>query len=472
MFGGKINMNVNLIVKTTDVKKKMVKVRFRLLDGRRNDLFVKSEIAVDIRFWDNDNESYRNVKACPYTLAEQKAVKDTIANRKMLIEEIYLQVKDNGILTSKKFNEYVQNYLKYGKDTAMNMDLMVNLMKNYLQEKNFSVPKVKSFNTLIQSVIRFENYISYEQKSELKIMTSEVNHQVLRDFRKFLHNEISYISKYPDLYWDKAITSRLKVRSENYVEELLIRLRSFWNWCINEGKVSHNPFVKSDIEPPVYGEPIVMLDNEKEILVNAKIENSDLDLARDYMVFCSNVGCRPSEAARLLKINLVSKEEDGITTKNVVCYQQKGARRRIVKIDNPLNHAALNVVNKYHFLVGERLLPKLNLSRYNKDLKKLFKTIGLTRDVLICNRRTGEEKIVSLDMFATAHMGRRNFLSAVANSGADKAIYTKMSGHQINTPHLTRYISASNKSKKEIVDRICPNINGSYESNYFQQSIS
>lgn len=392
MFGGKINMNVNLIVKTTDVKKKMVKVRFRLLDGRRNDLFVKSEIAVDIRFWDNGNESYRNVKAYPYSLAEQKAVKDRIAKRKMLIEEIYFQVRDKGILTSKKFNEYVQNYLKYGKDMAMNMDLMVNLMKNYLQEKNFSVPKVKSFNTLIQSVIRFENYISYEQKSELKIMTSEVNHQVLRDFRKFPHNEISYISKYPDLYWDKAITSRLKVRSENYVEELLIRLRSFWNWCINEGKVSHNPFVKFDIEPPVYGEPIVMLDNEKEILVNAKIENSDLDLARDYMVFCSNVGCRPSEAARLLKINLVSKEEDGFTTKNVVYYQQKGARRRIVKIDNPLNHAALNVVNKYHFLAGERLLPKLNLSRYNKDLKKLFKTIGLTRDVLICNRRTGEEK--------------------------------------------------------------------------------
>ena len=124
------------------------------------------------------------------------------------------------------------------------------------------------------------------------------------------------------------------------------------------------------------------------------------------------------------------------------------------------------------FLAGERLLPKLNLGQYNKDLKKLFKEIGLNRNVLICNRRTGEERLESLDMLATAHMGRRNFLSAVANSGADKAIYTKMSGHQINTPHLARYISASNRSKKEIVDRICPTINGSYESNYLQQNIS
>lgn len=465
-------MNVKLIIKTSDAKKTMVKVRFRLLDGRRNDLFIKSDIKVDIRFWDFERECYKNIKACPYTLAEQTQIKNLIANHKMLIEKVYLKLKHKEDLTSKYMNECVQNYLKYGNDTAMNMDLMVNLMKFYLQEKKFSIPKIKSFNTLIQSVIRFENFISFIQKSEVKIFMSDVNHQLLRDYRKFLHNEISYISKYPELYADKTISSRLKVRTENYVEELLIRLRSFWNWCINEGKVSHNPFVKFDIEPPVYGEPIVMTDIEKEILVNATIQDSDLDLARDYMVFCNNVGCRPSEATKLSKTNFVTKEENGVITKNVVYYQRKGARKRITKIDNPLNQVALNVVNKYYFLAGDSLLPKLNLNKYNKDLKKLFKLLGLTREVLIYDRRTGEERIQTLDTLVTAHMGRRNFLSAVANSGADKAIYTKMSGHQINTVHLERYIYATNESKKKVVDRICPVIEDKYESNYFQRSIS
>ncbi|MDD3321127.1 MAG: hypothetical protein PHS59_06765 [Paludibacter sp.] len=103
-------------------------------------------------------------------------------------------------------------------------------------------------------------------------------------------------------------------------------------------------------------------------------------------------------------------------------------------------------------------------------MTKLFK--GLKKEVLIYDRRTGEERIETLDTLVTAHMGRRNFLSAVANSGADKAIYTKMSGHQINTVHLERYIYATNESKKEVVDRICPVIEDKYEFNYFQRSIS
>lgn len=461
-------MNVSLIIKTTIKNKKMVNVRFRLIDGRRNDLFVKSEFSVDIRFWDVDNECYRNVKACPYSLQDRKDVKDKIAMRKIMIEDIYLGVKDKGSLTSKIFNEHVQNHLKYGEDTAVNMDLMINQMNYYLQEKKFSPPKVKSFNTLIKSVVRFQNYCSFVQNHEVKIMMSDVNAQFLRDYRNFMHNEINYIKKYPTLYADDPISKRLKVRSKNYVEELLIRLRSFWNWCVNDEKVSHNPFRNFDIEPPVYGDPIVMTENEIGILEMATIKDPKLDKARDYMVFCSNVGCRPSEAVRLMKSNLINNQEDGHTTKNVVYFQHKGARRRITKIDNPLNQAALNVVNKYQISAGKRLLPKLNLQEYNKDLKNLFKTLGLNRNIAVFDRRTGEESVESLDKMVSAHMGRRNFISAVANLGVDKAVYTQMSGHQINTPHLARYILATNKSKKDIVDRIHQRDSA---SDYFQQNI-
>lgn len=107
-------MNVKLIIKTTDAKKTMVKVRFRLLDGRRNDLFIKSDIKVDIRFWDFERECYKNIKACPYTLAGQTQIKNLIANHKMLIEKVYLKLKHKEDLTSKYMNECVQNYLKVG----------------------------------------------------------------------------------------------------------------------------------------------------------------------------------------------------------------------------------------------------------------------------------------------------------------------------------------------------------------------
>ena len=63
------------------------------------------------------------------------------------------------------------------------------------------------------------------------------------------------------------------------------------------------------------------------------------------------------------------------------------------------------------------------------------------------------------------------FLSAVVNSGVDKAIYTKMSGHKINTPHLSRYIEVSNETKKNVVDSICPLIDDKYESVLFNKNI-
>lgn len=464
-------MHINLIIKTTNEKKNLVKVRFRLLDGRRADLWVKSDILVDIRYWDFDRECYRNIKTCPYSLQEQKSVKYQIANRKMLIEEVYLQCENKEQLTSKSFNQLIQFNVKFGKESALNMDMIVNLMQLYLKEKEFSVSRTKSVTTLLRSITRFEKFISYRQKEEVKFVMTDVNPQFLRDFRRFMHNELDYIEKYPELYSDSKLVASFKTRSENYVEDLLIRFRSFWNWCVDEGRVSHNPFVRFEIIAPVYNEPIVMTKNELRILVNAKLDDERLDLARDYLLFCSSIGCRPGEAALLTKSNVVVREEDGVITKNVVFFQKKGARKSITRIDNPLNQVALNVVNKYYFQAGESLLPKISMGNYNKLLKILFKTIGLTREIRVFDRRTGEEQVVTLDEVATAYLGRRNFLSAVVNSGVDKAIYTKMSGHKINTPHLSRYIEVSNETKKNVVDSICPLIDDKYESVLFNKNI-
>jgi integrase len=451
----KINMNVNLIVKTTDVKKKMVKVRFRLLDGRRNDLFVKSEISVDIRFWDNDNESYRNVKACPYSLAEQKAVKDSIANRKMLIEDIYLKVKDNGTLTSKKFNEYVNATIKYGSATALNVDLLTVQMQEYIKDKGFSTSKIKSTNTNINTILRYERYKSLLTGVEYKTLLSGVNRQWLKDFKEFIEKEMDIIVNYPELYPDKKIVRSFSVRCDNYVNEVLTRLRSFWNWALAEEKVSHNPFAKFDIEQPVNGDPIVLTKNEILTIYKSKVVDDCLAKVKAVFLLCSFVGCRISELDRMTKANnLIEKEVDGVKIKCLEYYQTKGARKRIFKITTPLNHIALEMINNYYFETG-RVMPKISISAYNENLKRLFETIGLTRDELLFDRRTGKEKRVPISQLVSSHMGRRNLLSMAANSGADKSVYTSITGHKINTPHLNRYIKVETSTKKDLLDGLC-----------------
>lgn len=448
-------MKIKAIVKTSVEDKQMIKVRFRLIDGRDVDLFHKSDIWVDRRFWDNSNDCYRNIKACPYTLEEQKTVKDLIIQRKMLLEEVYLQLQGNKELTSKKFNNHVNNYLKYGKDTALNADLLVCQMHEYIADKGFSTPKIKNTKTYINAIVRYEKYQSLIQKSEYKVRISEINYQWLKSFKSFVENEMKIRASYPELYTDTNAIRSLKDRSANYICEIFIRLRSFWNWLIKQEKVSHNPFHKFDVEQPVYSDPIVLNESELLMIYNTKIDDAQLDLVKSVFLLCSFIGCRFGELDRMTKANnLIEVEENGFRTKNLEFYQTKGSRKRIIKISVPLNQIALEIVYKY-FLSTNRILPKISISAYNKGLKRLFETIGLTREELIFDRRTGTEERISIAEKVSSHMGRRNFLSNAVNSGFDKSIYTSITGHKTNSPHLARYIKSDNKSKKELVDGIC-----------------
>ena len=155
-------MVISTKVETTCRKKTMVNVRFRLIDGRHAELWVKSEIKVDIRFWDNENECYRNVKASPYTLTEQKIAKDAVALRKMKIEEVYLKLKDKNIrLTSKIFNEYVEKFIKYGSFEELKVNVLTDQLGRYIIDRRFGKTKVKAINTLINSIKRYERYVSH-----------------------------------------------------------------------------------------------------------------------------------------------------------------------------------------------------------------------------------------------------------------------------------------------------------------------
>lgn len=71
------------------------------------------------------------------------------------------------------------------------------------------------------------------------------------------------------------------------------------------------------------------------------------------------------------------------------------------------------------------------------------------------NNATGEYERLPLYMLASAQLARRTFLSLAVNSGADKAVYTSITGHKINTPHLDRYIYVAATKKLDILDKMC-----------------
>ena len=61
--------------------------------------------------------------------------------------------------------------------------------------------------------------------------------------------------------------------------------------------------------PEIYGDPIVMTQEEKRKLWNTEFEDEGLEYTRDLFYFQCSIGCRISDYFRLTYENLV--EEDG-----------------------------------------------------------------------------------------------------------------------------------------------------------------
>lgn len=449
-------MTINTKVETTCEKKNWVNVRFRLIDGQRVELWVKSEIKVDIRFWDANNECYRNVKAYPYTLAEQKMAKDAVALRKMKIEEVYLMLKDKDIkLTSKLFNEYVAKYLRYGSFEELKVDVLTEQFGRYIIDRRFGKNKVKTMNTLVQAIKRYERYVSFVKNCEYITYMKDVDKQWLKSFKAFFEYELNIVSDYPELYNDVKEVKYFSARTPNYVSEIMGYIRRFWNWALFEEIVKEDVFVKFKIDKPVYEDPIALTKGEIAKVYSTKMDRSDLEMIRSIFLFQFSIGSRPGELDSMTKDNnLVELEEDGIKIKAVEYNQPKVARTSRRKPATPLNAIALEMMNKYYFTT-DRIMPKVSMTSYNKKIKKVLEIAGIDRKVLVMNNATGEYERLPLYMLASAQLARRTFLSLAVNSGADKAVYTSITGHKINTPHLDRYIYVAATKKLDILDKMC-----------------
>ena len=94
----------------------------------------------------------------------------------------------------------------------------------------------------------------------------------------------------------------------------------------------------------------------------------------------------------------------------------------------------------------------MSLKMYRTGLKKLFKTVGLTRMVTYLNGKTNETEHATLDQLVSAHLARRVFLSILLNMGYNSEVIYSMSGHRVNSKEISRYYSIEDSTQTECVN--------------------
>jgi len=215
------------------------------------------------------------------------------------------------------------------------------------------------------------------------------------------------ITEYLGFVTDKGLSKRSSAR-------LLSSLRSFFDWCVEEGEVKENPCDR--VDAPKLGKYLPAVLSVEE--VTAILESVDLKKPfgkRDRAILEVLYGCglRVSEAANL-RISHVYLDE------GFVDVIGKGDKQRLV----PLGEVAADAIRAY---LEDRPSPAerryedyLFLNRFGKPLSRvsLFK---LVKD---------QAMVAGIQKEISPHTFRHSFATHLIENGADLRIVQEMLGHE------------------------------------------
>lgn len=321
----------------------------------------------------------------------------------------------------------------------------------FLNKHKLSEVRKKNFRVIYRALQRFEMW----NNTTLNLDT--ITQETLRDFEEFLRVESSYFAQdeqskkwscineeYKAVYEAYPETRTPQARGQNTINDIFTKLRTFYLWCIDNGKTTNNPFRHYKIEECVYGTPYYITIEERNQLYNADLSaRPALAVQRDIMVFQCMVGCRIGDLYRFTKANVINGAIEYIA--------RKTRDNRAITVRVPLNAIAKEILERYADYEGKTLLPFISEQKYNKAIKEAFKLAGITRIVTVRNPTTGEEEQKPINEIASSHLARRCFVGNLYKQVKDPNLVGALSGHKQGSKAFTRYREIDEQMKQDLV---------------------
>lgn len=259
------------------------------------------------------------------------------------------------------------------------------------------------------------HFKAFEASKKVKYTFDGINGETITAFEKWLKNG---------------------TRGRNHVAGILKRLKRFFLWAIKDQKQRNlevtiqNPFSDFSIEPELYGSPIILQKNERDLLYDLPLENERLQKVRDIFVFQCYCGARISDLLSLKIVNL----QEGVLR----FTPQKTSNKTMTEVEIPLHEKAIEILKRHNDTEGY-LLPHISDVEINRSLKVLFQEAKLNRPVQHLNPKTGNNEYLPLSELATTHLARRTFSGLMYNAGEKDSVIGAMTGHSENSTSFKRY---------------------------------
>lgn len=309
-------------------------------------------------------------------------------------------------MTSKRNNEV----LEY----TSNVRMQLNRYANEMMAKGIAITasSIKEYfvnggvKTYTLSNLREEFLSHYQKKVDVGAATQKVHRKYELAFDKFYN----YIGKDIEVSAvtcgdiDGFMLDLMQSMERTTVSHICVKLKTFFIYAINNGKISVNPFNQVSIDR-TQKEVVKLEKNELEI-IKRKPFVGRLDKVKDLFLFQCYTGLAYCDMADL-------KASD-IETNGDMYFVRKARQKTKITFFTVINDDAMAILRKYNFQ-----LPVLSNQKYNSYLKEIGD---------ICN----------IGKTLHSHIARHTCATQLLNDGMPIEVVAKVLGHS-NTRQTQHY---------------------------------
>lgn len=424
-------------------------VLLRLSVGRGNVFRAKSNFFILVKNW---NSSKGKIIIPRLHVKEQKELlllQGRLDSMRTFILDRALSISPS--LINKKWLDGVIYEFHFGTSKAEEIQTQAFFEVFHIYVKSQIKPgnRTVQFNCLKRMLKRYELYRG--EGYELKL--DNITDIDLCEFEDFLQIEHSFFDKdgkcvkYTNVYKMYPESRIPKRRGINGIHYIMKRFRTFYNWAVDTGRTTNNPFRKFHLQSCVYGTPFFITIDERNKLYSFDLSDvSQLAIQRDIFVFQSCIGIRPNDYQQLTRANIIGDAVEYIPSKTL---EECGDTVRV-----PLCSQAKEILNRYEDKQCKELFPFISMQHYNQAIKKVLELAGINRIVTILNPITRKEEQYPIFMVASAYMARRNFIGNLYKKVKDPNIIGSMTGHAEGSKAFARYRTIDDEVKKSVISEL------------------
>ena len=390
----------------------MIKLRFRLKDGREVDLYHKSETKADIKDLTKLEDAG---ELRPKVSIYNHELKEKIDREMSAIETAYIELcakMDKSLITATLFEETIcrhlhpQNYIAVTKEETL-LERYTRFIKEGYRDGTFAEKRMLQYNGLYNELKRYLTI-----RNQLNVLPKSFSADDLMKLRLFLFEEYKYVEKYPALYSEikeRCITS--KERAQNTVAIKLRILQAFYTELEDRDEIDVSAFRKLDknrrkvVMKESYDAPVYLLQEEFLKVMNTDVPATLQEAKEAFLLQCA-FGSRIDDF-KSLNMDKVVVSAEGIPYLRYLPQKTLKSNEHKDEVEIPIIRYALDIIKKwqFNFPILKYVTGK---SGYNVKIRKLLDQID--REVKVFDKDSFDNIYNALYTMGSSKLCRKTHL--------------------------------------------------------------